>query len=89
MAYEQLVQIPTAQARALAAFLDEQCGTTTTATVIGEMAGRVDPALWRNRRSPDTTDDAMTDTQKRLYRFQQAKIADPLVPLTDGFPMPS
>ena len=89
--YEALVREPLAQARRLAAFLDEHCGGATSAErSIRSMAERVNPALWRNRSDRSLSEIAEATTeQRRLYEFVQSKVREPGKAFVDEYPMPA
>jgi hypothetical protein len=88
--YEALVQEPLAQARRLAAFLDEHCGGTPAAEQsIREMAQRVNPAWWRHRSDRSLSKIAeATSAQQRLYEFVRSKVRKPEKAFVDAYPMP-
>jgi hypothetical protein len=87
--FEQVVGDPDANARRLAAFLDEQLGRTTSADVVASMAAAVEPSLRRNRfdRALDEVPEA-TVAQCRLYELLRRKVDDPAAPISDEFRMP-
>jgi hypothetical protein len=88
--YEALVREPMAQARRLAAFLDEYCGgAPSAAQSIRAMAERVNPALWRNHSDRSLSEIVeATPAQRRLYEFVRSKVKDPGKAFVDEYPMP-
>jgi hypothetical protein len=88
--YEALVQEPLAQARRLAAFLDEHCGgMPSAAQSTRAMAQRVDPASWHHRSDRPLSEIAeATTAQKRLYEFVRSKVWKPEKVFVNEYPMP-
>jgi hypothetical protein len=85
--YERLIAAPADQARRLAAFLDPECGCSSTDETVDAMAAASERALWRNRGGITEADDALTEPQRALYRLQQARVLNSDTPFIDSFPM--
>ena len=88
--YEALVREPVAQARQLAAFLDEHCGGAPSAEPsIRAMAERVHPVLWRHHSDRALSEIAeATPAQRRLYDFVRSKVREPGKAFVEAYPMP-
>jgi hypothetical protein len=87
--YEALVREPVAQARRLAAFLDEHCGgAPSAAQSIRAMAERVNPAWWCHHSDRSLSEIAeATTAQRRLYEFVRSKVREPGKAFVDEYPM--
>jgi hypothetical protein len=83
--YEQVTRDPAGQARRLAAFLDEPCGTRASG-VVNAMAAACDPALHRNRDGSRRRY-LLTDSQRSLHEFLRTKVHQPGMPFQERYPM--
>jgi hypothetical protein len=86
--YETVTSAPLGQARRLAAFLDQQCGTTSDPARVAQMAAVCEPVLRRHRDGWRRAG-LMTGAQRSLYQFLRHKVDQPQLPATGAFPMPA
>jgi hypothetical protein len=86
--YERLLTSPFSQVGRLARFLDDRCGTTSTARTLEVMATIPDDQLWRHRATRVRGQDELTPAQRDLYLVQRRLAGDHTGVGTGRFEMP-
>jgi Sulfotransferase family len=90
--YEQLLRSPAESCERLCEFLDRQCAMSGGAGErLAAMTATINPGLWRNKQEVSFLDlPEVMPEQKALFRFLEAKTADPLAPFDPAkFPLPA